>query len=82
MGQVRHPIAEENKCIGEISKHRHKRHRIVKNPLRGSLLERQIQRASYCILNKDKHMSAWFEAETGMTPETFVDKWNKKLGNG
>ncbi|NRO89316.1 hypothetical protein [Lactobacillus helveticus] len=81
MGQVRQPIAEENKRIGEISKHRRKIHRIVKNPLRGSLLERQMQRASYCILNKDKHISAWFEAETGMTPETFVDKWNKKLGN-
>ncbi|CDI43279.1 Predicted protein [Lactobacillus helveticus CIRM-BIA 953] len=78
MGQVRHPIAEENKRIGKISKHRRKRHRIVKNPLRGSLLERQIQRASYCIDHGCPNFTKWFIAETGMKPRDFIDKWERK----
>lgn len=76
---LRHPLNEESKLIGEASVHKHRSNRDAKNPLRGSLLERQIQRASYCILNKDKHLSAWFEAETGLTPQAFIDKWEKKL---
>lgn len=78
MGQVRHPIAEENKRIGEISKHRRKRHRIVKNPLRGSLLERQISRAYYCLDHGCPNFTKWFIAETDMTPRNFIDKWERK----
>lgn len=79
MGRVKHPLIEENKRIGEISKHRHKRHRVVRNPLRGSLLERRIQRAIYCVEKGSRDMCNWFEAETGMTPQAYIDKWEKKL---
>ena len=78
MGQVRHPIAEENKFIGEISKHRRKRHRIVRNPLTGSLLERQIARAYYCIDHGCPNFTQWFITETGMKPRDFIDKWERK----
>lgn len=79
MEGLRHPLIEENKRIGEISKHRRKRHRVVRNPLRGSLLERQIQRAIHCVESKSPDTCNWFEAETGMTPQAFIDKWEKKL---
>ena len=79
MGQVRHPIAEENKRIGEISKHRRKRHRAVKNPFTGSLLERQILRAHYCLTHDCPDLEKWFIAETHMTPQQFIDKWEKIL---
>lgn len=79
MEGLRHPIAEENKRIGEISKHRRKRHRIVKNPLTGPLLERQMQRAIYCTEHGCPDLSQWFYAETGMEPQKFIDKWSKEL---
>lgn len=79
MEGLRHPLTEENKRIGEISKHRRKRHRTVRNPLRGSLLERQIQRAIYCVESKSSDMCDWFQAETGMTPQAYIDKWEKIL---
>ena len=42
-------------------------------------LERQVQRAIYCIEHKNKELSDMFEAETGMAPEAFIDKWEKIL---
>ena len=41
-----------------------------------------MSRAHYCIDQGCPNFAKWFIAETGMTPETFVNKWNKKLGNG
>lgn len=65
--------------IGQACARKRKIHRKAKNPLTGSLLERQVKRAIYCIEHKNKELSDMFEAETGMTPEAFVDKWEKKL---
>ena len=79
MEGLRHPLTEENKRIGEISKHRRKKHRTVRNPLRGSLLERQILRAHYCLTHDCPDLEKWFIAETGMTPQQFIDKWEKIL---
>ena len=82
MEGLRHPLTQENKTIGEAVAHKHrKRYRGVKNPLTGSLLERQIQRAIYCIENDvDQSYINWFVAETGMQPQEFIDKWSKELG--
>lgn len=49
----------------------------VKNPLKGSLLERNIQRAIYCIENDDKDMAVWFKLQNGVTPQEYIDKWSK-----
>lgn len=51
----------------------------VKNPLKGSLLERNIQRAIYCIDNDDKDMTVWFKLQNGVTPQEYIDKWSDKL---
>ena len=82
MEGLRHPLNEENQFIGEASTHKHKSYREVRNPLTGSLLERQIARAHYCIDQGCPNFAKWFIAETGMKPQAFIDKWNKKLGNG
>lgn len=79
MEGLRHPLTQENKTIGESLAHRRKRYHGVKNPLRGSLLERRIQRAIYCVESKSSDMCDWFEAETGMTPQAYIDKWEKIL---
>ena len=81
MEGLRHPLTQGNKTIGEILAHRRKRYHGVKNPLRGSLLERRIQRAIYCVENDaDREFIDWFVADTGMQPQEFLDKWSKKLG--
>lgn len=73
-------MTQENKFIGQACKRKHSRsYRDAENPLTGSLLERQMQRAIYCIEHKNKELSDMFEAETGMTPEAFIDKWEKIL---
>ena len=51
----------------------------VKNPLKGSLLERNIQRAIYCIENDDKDMTVWFKLQNGVTPQEYLDKWSNIL---
>ena len=51
----------------------------VRNPLKGSLLERNIQRAIYCIENDDKDMAVWFKLQNGVTPQEYIDKWSKRL---
>ncbi len=70
-------MTQENRFIGQACTHRHKSYHKAKNPFTGSLLERQVQRAIYCV--ESNSMSNWFEAETGMTPEAFIDKWEKIL---
>lgn len=70
-------MTQENKFIGQACKRKHRSYRDAENPFTGSLLERQVQRAIYCV--ESNSMSNWFEAETGMTPEAFIDKWEKKL---
>ena len=72
-------MTQENKFIGQACTHRHKSYHEAKNPFTGSLLERQVQRAIYCIEHKNKELSDMFEAETGMAPEAFIDKWEKIL---
>lgn len=72
-------MTQENKTIGEILAHRRKRYHGVKNPLKGSLLERNIQRAIYCVENDDKEMAVWFKLQNGVSPQEFIDKWSKKL---
>lgn len=72
-------MTQENKLIGEACKHKHRSYHETKNPFTGSLLERQMQRAIYCIEHKNKELSDMFEAETGMAPEAFIDKWEKIL---
>ena len=73
-------MTQENNTIGEILAHRRKRYRGVKNPLKGSLLERRIQRAIYCVENDaDREFIDWFVADTGMQPQEFIDKWCEKL---
>ena len=72
-------MTQENKFIGQACKHKHRSYHETKNPFTGSLLERQTQRAIYCIEHKNKELSDMFEAETGMTPEAFIDKWEKIL---
>lgn len=79
MGRVKHPIAEENKLIGQFCRHKHRSHRDIENPFTGSLLERNIQRAIYCIENDDKDMAVWFKLQSGVTPQEYIDKWSKKL---
>lgn len=79
MGRVKHPIAEENKLIGQFCKHKHRSHRDIENPFTGSLLERQILRAHYCLTHDCPDLEKWFIAETGMTPQQFIDKWEKIL---
>lgn len=51
----------------------------AKNPLKGSLLERNIQRAIYCVENNDEEMAVWFKLQSGVTPQEYIDKWSKKL---
>lgn len=51
----------------------------AKNPLKGCLLVRDIQRAIYCIKNDDKEMAVWFKLQNGVTPQEFIDKWSDKL---
>ena len=72
-------MTQENKFIGQARKRKRRSYRDAENPLTGSLLERQMQRAIYCIEHKNKELSDMFEAETGMTPEAFIDKWEKIL---
>jgi len=72
---LRHPLNEENKFIGEANAHKHKSYRKVKNPLTGSLLERRIQRAHYCLTHDCPDLEKWFIAEAGMNPKKFIDKW-------
>lgn len=72
-------MIQEKRFIGEATAHRRKRYRDVKNPLTGSLLERQIKRAIYCTEHDCPDLSRWFRAETGMTPQDFIDKWSKEL---
>lgn len=79
MGRVKHPIAEENKLIGQFCRHKHRSHRDIENPFTGSLLERQILRAHYCLTHDCPDLEKWFIAETGMTPQQFIDKWEKIL---
>ena len=50
----------------------------AKNPLKGCLLERDIQRAIYCIENDDKDMAVWFKLHNGVSSQEFIDKWSKK----
>ena len=79
MGRVKHPIAEENKLIGQFCRHKHRSHRDIENPFTGSLLERQILRTHYCLTHDCPDLEKWFIAETGMTPQQFIDKWEKIL---
>lgn len=80
MEGLRHPLTQENKITGEAVAHKRRRYRSVKNPLKGSLLERRIQRAIYCVENDvDQEFIDWFVADTGMQPQEFIDKWSKKL---
>ena len=80
MEGLRHPLTQENNTIAAISAHTRKRYHGVKNPLKGSLLERRIQRAIYCVENDaDREFIDWFVADTGMQPQEFIDKWSKKL---
>ena len=72
-------MTQENKFIGQACKRKHRSYRDAENPLTGSLLERQMQRAIYCIEHKNKELSDMFEAETHMTPQQFIDKWEKIL---
>ena len=73
-------MTQENKTIGEAVAHKRRRYHGVKNPLRGSLLERRIQRAIYCVENDvDQSFIDWFVADTGMQPQEFIDKWCEKL---
>ena len=46
---LKHPMTQENKFIGQACTHKHKSYHEAKNPFKGSLLERNIQRAIYCI---------------------------------
>lgn len=79
MEGLRHPLNEENQLIGEASAHKHKKsYREVRNPLTGSLLERQMSRAHYCLDHGCPNFTQWFIAETGMTPQKFIDKWRKE----
>lgn len=59
--------------------HRRRKHGEVKNPYKGSLLERQIKRAIFCVENGSPDMYRWFKSETGMTPQQFIEKWEKIL---
>ena len=72
-------MTQENKFIGQACKHKHRSYRNAENPFTGSLLERQTQRAIYCIEHKNKELSDMFEAETHMAPQQFIDKWEKIL---
>ena len=73
-------MTQENKTIGEAVAHKRRRYHGVKNPLKGSLLERRIQRAIYCVENDaDLEFNDCFIAYTGMQPQEFIDKWSKKL---
>ena len=67
MEGLRHPLTQGNKIIGQIYHRKGKRYHGVKNPLKGSLLERRIQRAIYCVENDaDREFIDWFVADTGM----------------
>lgn len=72
-------MTQENKFIGQACTYRHKSYQEAKNPFTGSLLERNIQRAVYCIENDDKDMAVWFKLQNGVTPKEFIDKWSKRL---
>lgn len=72
-------MTQENKFIGQACKHKHRSYRDAENPLKGSLLERNIQRAIYCIENDDKDMSVWFKLQNGVTPQEYIDEWSKRL---
>ena len=72
-------MTQENKFIGQVCKHKHRSYRDAENPLKGSLLERNIKRAIYCIENDDKDMIVWFKLQNGMTPQEFIDKWSDRL---
>lgn len=79
MEGLNHPMIAEKRAIGAATARKHKRYCNVKNPLTGSLLLRQIKRAIYCTEHDCPDLSQWFHAETGMTPQDFIDKWSKKL---
>lgn len=72
-------MTQENKLVGQVCKHKHRSYRDAENPLKGSLLERNIQRAIYCIENDDKDMAVWFKLQNGVTPQEYIDKWSKRL---
>ena len=72
-------MTQENKFIGQTCKRKHRSYRDAENPLKGSLLERNIQRAIYCIENDDKDMAVWFKLQNGVSPQEFIDKWSKRL---
>ena len=72
-------MTQENKFIGQTCKHKHKPYHEAKNPFTGSLLERNIQRAIYCIENDDKDMAVWFKLQNGVTPQEYIDKWSRRL---
>ena len=76
---LKHPMTQENKFIGQACTHKHKSYQEAKNPLKGSLLERNIQRAIYCIENDDKDMAVWFKLQSGVTPQEYIDKWSDRL---
>ena len=82
MEGLRHPLNVENQFIGQAMAHKRKSYREVRNPLTGSLLERQIARAHYCIDHDCSDFIKWFEAETGMKPRDFIDKWERKRAMG
>ena len=79
MEGLRHTMTQENKFIGQACKRKHRSYRDAKNPFTGSLLERQILRAHYCLTHDCPDLEKWFIAETGMTPQQFIDKWEKIL---
>lgn len=78
MEGLRHPLNEENQFIGQAIAHKHKSYRKVRNPLTGTLFERQMSRAHYCLNHDCPDFTKWFIAETGMKPQAFIDKWEKK----
>lgn len=79
MEGLNHPMIQEKRFIGNATARKRRRYRNAKNPLRGSLIERQTKRAIYCVEHDCPDLSKWFEAETGMTPRAFIDEWSKEL---
>lgn len=79
MEGLRHPMTQENKFIGQACKRKHRSYRDAENPFTGSLLERQILRAHYCLTHDCPDLEKLFIAETGMTPQQFIDKWEEIL---
>lgn len=72
-------MTQENKFIGQACKRKHRSYHEAKNPFTGSMLERTIQRAIYCVENDDKDMTVWFKLQNGVSPQEYLDKWSEKL---